>query len=112
MFGPIGMQEMLFIMAAALLIFGPRKLPELGRTLGRGMAEFRRATSDLKRSIDVELDEEKRPPPARRIDKSRKASASTGSSKPAASAGSGKPAGSDSAQAGETGARGPSDPAV
>ena len=98
MFGPIGMQEMLFIMAAALLIFGPRKLPELGRTLGRGMAEFRRATSDLKRSIDVELDEEKRPPPARRIDT------------PAKSA---KPAGADdSKKAGESGAPTPSDPAV
>ena len=101
MFGPIGMQEMLFIMAAALLIFGPRKLPELGRTLGRGMAEFRRATSDLKRSIDVELDEEKRPPPARRIDKSKKTAGST------------KPAGSDDAKkAGDSGARTPSDPAA
>ncbi len=58
------------IMALALLIFGPRKLPELGRTLGRGMAEFRRATNDLKRSIDVELDEERRPPSARRLDSS------------------------------------------
>ena len=104
MFGPIGMQEMLFIMAAALLIFGPRKLPELGRTLGRGMAEFRRATSDLKRSIDVELDEGKRPPPPRRIDKSKKA---------AASEGSGKTAGADdSKKAGESGARTPSDPAA
>ncbi len=104
MFGPIGMQEMLFIMAAALLIFGPRKLPELGRTLGRGMAEFRRATSDLKRSIDVELDEEKRPPPARRIDMGKKAAA--------VSPGSTKPAGSDgSRKAGQAGARTPSDPA-
>ena len=102
MFGPIGMQEMLFIMAAALLIFGPRKLPELGRTLGRGMAEFRRATSDLKRSIDVELDEEKRPPPARRIDKTRKAV--TGSTKSAGS--------DDAKRAGESGARTPSDPAA
>ncbi len=59
---------MVVILGAALLIFGPRKLPELGRTLGRGLAEFRRATSDLKRSIDVELDEEKRPPPPRRTD--------------------------------------------
>ncbi len=71
MFGPIGMQEMLFILAAALLIFGPRKLPELGRTLGRGMAEFRRATGDLKRSIDMEIDDEKRPSPPRRIDRPR-----------------------------------------
>ena len=93
MFGPIGMQEMLFIMAAALLIFGPRKLPELGRTLGRGMAEFRRATSDLKRSIDVELDEEKRPAPARRIDTpGRSASASDlGSSKKPRDSGPGAP---------------------
>lgn len=104
MFGPIGMQEMLFIMAAALLIFGPRKLPELGRTLGRGMAEFRRATSDLKRSIDVELDEEKRPPPPRRIDKSKTTAVSDASRKPAD--------GDDSKKAGESGARTPSDPAA
>ena len=110
MFGPIGMQEMLFIMAAALLIFGPRKLPELGRTLGRGMAEFRRATSDLKRSIDVELDEEKRPPPPRRIDKSKKAAASDGSKKPAGSDDSKKA--DDSKKVGESGARTPSDPEV
>jgi len=88
MFGPIGMQEMLFILAAALLIFGPRKLPELGRTLGRGMAEFRRATSDLKRSIDVELDE-KQPPPARRIDRPEAGNVRTG---PAGSAAA-KPSG-------------------
>ena len=104
MFGPIGMQEMLFIMAAALLIFGPRKLPELGRTLGRGMAEFRRATSDLKRSIDVEIDDEKRPPPARRIDKSRTVPAPAASTKVAASA--------DTKKAGGSGARTPSDPAA
>ncbi len=103
MFGPIGMQEMLFIMAAALLIFGPRKLPELGRTLGRGMAEFRRATSDLKRSIDIEIDDEKRPPPPRRIDRSTKAAAAAGFRKPAGS--------DDSKKAGESGARTPSDPA-
>ena len=109
MFGPIGMQEMLFIMAAALLIFGPRKLPELGRTLGRGMAEFRRATSDLKRSIDVELDEEKRPPPPRRIDKGKKDKGK----KTATSDGSTKTAGADdSKKAGESGARTPSDPAA
>ena len=103
MFGPIGMQEMMFIMAAALLIFGPRKLPELGRTLGRGMAEFRRATSDLKRSIDVELDEEKRPPPARRID-TPKRSVSTGAGATVGAAGAKTP--------GDSGKGSPSDPAV
>ncbi len=104
MFGPIGMQEMLLIMAVALLVFGPRKLPELGRTLGKGMAEFRRATSDLKRSIDVELDEEKRPPPPRRIDKSKKAAASDGSRKPAGS--------SESKTSPDSGKGSPSDPEV
>ena len=104
MFGPIGMQEMLFIMAAALLIFGPRKLPELGRTLGRGMAEFRRATSDLKRSIDLELDEEKQPPPPRRIDRSEKSKDTKGSD---ASKGSDNPK-----KARESGAGTPSDPEV
>lgn len=60
MFGPLGFWEIIFILGLALLIFGPRRLPEMGRTLGRGMAEFRKATTDLKRSIQVELDEEER----------------------------------------------------
>ena len=58
MFGPLGLPEVLFILALALLIFGPRKLPEIGRTIGRGMAEFRKATTDLKRSLNVEMIEE------------------------------------------------------
>lgn len=63
--GPLGFPELLFILALALLIFGPRKLPEIGRTIGKAMGEFRRATSDLKRSFDTELaleEESKRPP--------------------------------------------------
>lgn len=55
MFGPLGLPELIFIMVLALLIFGPRKLPEIGRTLGRGLSEFRKASSDLKRSIDAEM---------------------------------------------------------
>jgi TatA/E family protein of Tat protein translocase len=55
MFGSLGIPEILFIMVVALLIFGPRRLPEIGRTLGKALGEFRRATSDLKRSIDTEL---------------------------------------------------------
>ena len=53
--GPIGIPEMLFILAIALLIFGPRRLPEFGRTIGKALGEFRRATTDLRRSIDVEV---------------------------------------------------------
>jgi sec-independent protein translocase protein TatA len=66
MFGSLGVPEMLFIMVLALLIFGPKKLPEIGRTLGRGMAEFRKASNELRRSINTELalDETPSPPMA------------------------------------------------
>ncbi len=55
MFGSLGFQEIVVILGIALLIFGPRKLPEIGKTLGRSLGEFRRATSDLKRSIEEEV---------------------------------------------------------
>jgi TatA/E family protein of Tat protein translocase len=50
MFG-IGVPELMVILVVALLVFGPTKLPELARSLGRGLAEFRRASSDLRRSF-------------------------------------------------------------
>lgn len=53
--GSLGMQEMIFIFVLALLIFGPKKLPELGRTLGKAMTEFRRASSELKTTFDREM---------------------------------------------------------
>jgi len=52
---PIGVSELLFILLLALLLFGPRKLPELGRSLGRGLAEFRRASSELRATIENEV---------------------------------------------------------
>ena len=55
MFGSIGGPELLVILVVALLIFGPRKLPQLGRTVGRGMAELRRASNDLKVTLDREI---------------------------------------------------------
>ncbi len=55
MFG-IGMQELVVIFVVALLIFGPKRLPELARTLGKGMAEFRRASNELRRSFNLEVD--------------------------------------------------------
>ena len=47
---------MLLIGVVALLVFGPKRLPELARSMGKGLAEFRRASSDLRRSIDLDLD--------------------------------------------------------
>ncbi len=58
MFGSLGFPELIFIFLLALLIFGPKKMPELGRTLGKAMAEFRKATTDLKRTINAELMEQ------------------------------------------------------
>jgi TatA/E family protein of Tat protein translocase len=60
MFGPIGMPELILIFLVALLVFGPRKLPELGRSLGKGIAEFKRASDDLKRTIEDEIEQGKR----------------------------------------------------
>src|SRR3990172_2355129 len=52
--GPLGFTEILFILLLALLLFGPKRLPELGRAVGRGPAEFRRASNDLRATIEDE----------------------------------------------------------
>jgi TatA/E family protein of Tat protein translocase len=54
--GNIGFPEMVVIFILALLIFGPKRLPELGKSLGRGIGEFRRASSDLRNSIEREIE--------------------------------------------------------
>ena len=53
--GPLGWQETVFLFVLALLIFGPKKLPELGKTIGKAMTEFRRASSELKATFDREM---------------------------------------------------------
>lgn len=55
MFGSIGMPELIIIFVLALIIFGPRKLPELGRSLGKSLAEFKRASNELKSTLEDEI---------------------------------------------------------
>ena len=56
MLGSLGMPEIIVILVIALIIFGPRKLPELGRSLGRGIAEFKKATTDFQNTLEQEID--------------------------------------------------------
>jgi sec-independent protein translocase protein TatA len=55
--GPVGVQEMVVIFLVALVLFGPRKLPELGRTIGKAITEFRRAQSELKSTFESHMRE-------------------------------------------------------
>ena len=55
--GPVGVQEMVVILLVALVLFGPKKLPELGKTIGKAMTEFRRAQAELKATFDSHMRE-------------------------------------------------------
>ena len=57
--GSLGMQEIIIIFVLALIIFGPRKLPELGKSLGKGLAEFKKASNELKQTWEEEVQLEK-----------------------------------------------------
>jgi TatA/E family protein of Tat protein translocase len=58
MFGNIGLPELLIILVIALLIFGPKKLPEVGKSLGRAIREFRRTSDEIKEKIEQEIQAE------------------------------------------------------
>ena len=55
MFGSVGVPELIMIFTIALIIFGPRKLPELGRSLGKSLGEFKRASNELRNTLDEEI---------------------------------------------------------
>lgn len=55
MFGSIGMPEMIIILVIALIVFGPRKLPELGRSLGKSINEFKKASNELRSTLEDEI---------------------------------------------------------
>ena len=75
MLGSIGMPELIIIFVIALIIFGPRKLPELGRSLGKSLAEFKKASNELKSTLEEEI----------RLEEQRSAIEATKASQPAAS---------------------------
>jgi len=55
MFGSLGLPELLLILAIALLVFGPKKLPEVGRSLGRAMREFKKSTEEIKDKFEEQI---------------------------------------------------------
>ncbi len=57
--GGLGIQEMIVILVIALIVFGPKKMPEIGKSLGKGIAEFKKASSELAKSWDEEVEAEK-----------------------------------------------------
>jgi sec-independent protein translocase protein TatA len=71
MLGSIGMPELIIIFVIALIIFGPRKLPELGRSLGKSLAEFKRASNELRSTLEEEIrleDQKAKVEPPRAVD--------------------------------------------
>ena len=95
MFGSIGMPELIIIFVIALIIFGPRKLPELGRSLGKSIGEFKRASNDLRSTLEEEIKvEDSRPPQTSGTE----SAASAPVSEPASTAATTPPASATSAE--------------
>lgn len=65
MFGKLGLPELILIAVIALMIFGPSKLPEIGKSVGKGIREFRQATKEIQSSVDIsgeDAEEKKKDP--------------------------------------------------
>src|SRR5919107_3692878 len=91
-FESLGSGEMLVIAVVALIIFGPRKLPEIGRSVGKSIAEFKRASDDFKRTWEYEVELEGRRPALDAPQAAREASAADASAVAASGEGAGESA--------------------
>jgi TatA/E family protein of Tat protein translocase len=89
MFGSIGMPELVVILVIALIIFGPRKLPELGRSLGRSIGEFRRASNELRSTLEEEIRVEEQKSTAAKAPSTPSDTATDSTAEPAAGSSSG-----------------------
>lgn len=90
--GPLGFPELIIIFVVALIVFGPRKLPELGRSLGKSLSEFKRASNELRSTLDEEI----------RLEDRRAATASSTAAPASPSASAGAPSSSPSDGAAES----------
>jgi len=104
MFGTLGGPELFLIFVVALIVFGPRKLPEIGKSLGKMMAEFRKASNDFRSTIESEVEAEKirdslriEPPKVEPVPPARALPAETGSGTPEAPAATSRAAATEAA---------------
>jgi len=86
MFGSVGMPELLIILVIALIIFGPRKLPELGRSLGKSLGEFKRASNELRNTLEEEVRVEEQKEQRAKIEAEQTSAIEAAKTAPAASA--------------------------
>jgi len=98
MFGSIGMPELVIILVIALVIFGPRKLPELGRSLGKSLGEFKRASNELRNTLEEEVRVEEQRDQKAKVQAEQASALAAASAQPITPGSSGSPVTTESAE--------------